>query len=261
MLAETSFDLNRAPYKEFGLGDLITDAYRLTVSKLQPDDPPVIAVEANGSIRADVRKGKTGNVWFADLFRVTPLGIGPNAQPGYPLVTYYLHGRDLKAGLEVAAGADTTVLNDDAYFLQISGMEADFDKTQAAVPAGDRRPAQARHRGGRAHRLRRHHQVLQGGDVHLPGRAVRAGEGGQRRAWSWSRPRKRTASRPSPTSPRASWTRNPATPAVDELKAWQALAGFVSMLPDNPDMTADPDTVPDVPAAYQAAQGRIKITP
>jgi hypothetical protein len=48
---------------------------------------------------------------------------------------------------------------------------------------------------------------------------------------------------------------------VDELKQWQALAGFVSMLPDNPDMTADPDTVPDVPAAYQAAQGRIKITP
>jgi 5'-nucleotidase/UDP-sugar diphosphatase len=260
VLAETSFDLKRAPYKEFGLGDLITDAFRLGVSKLQPDDPPVIAVEANGGIRADVQKGKTGNIWFADLFRVMPLGIGPDRVPGYPLVTYYLTGKDLKAGLEVSAGADTAALNDDAYFMQMSGMEADFDKTKPLfqrVTAARIKPDTGAAVPIDFADTTKCYKVVS--TIYLAGLLGLVKDFSQGLVTV-------VAKEKDCTTPIANLaTRivdsNPATPAVEELKQWQALAGFVSMLPDNPDMTADPDTVPDVPAAYQAAQGRIKITP
>ena len=46
--------------------------------------------------------------------------------------------------------------------------------------------------------------------------------------------------------------------AVDELKQWQALVGFVSMLPDT---TMPANMLPDIPAVYQASQNRFKITP
>jgi hypothetical protein len=46
--------------------------------------------------------------------------------------------------------------------------------------------------------------------------------------------------------------------AVDELKQWQAMAGFVSALPDT---TMPANMIPDIPAAYQASQNRLKITP
>ena len=51
---------------------------------------------------------------------------------------------------------------------------------------------------------------------------------------------------------------NPATPGVDELKEWQALIGFISMLPDT-----GGNTIPNIPATNgaPAAPRRIVITP
>jgi 5'-nucleotidase len=256
-MAETSFDLIRASFKEFGLGNLITDAYRLTTAKLQPDDPPVIAVEANGSIRANVMKGKTGKVWFADLFRVTPLGIGPNAQPGYPLVTYYLHGRDLKAGLEVSAGADTVALNDDAYFLQISGLEADFDKTRPLfqrVTAARLKPDGAAAVPIDLNDTTKCYKVVT--TIYLAG-LFGLVKDVSRGLVSVDAKEKDCATPVANIATRVV-DQNPMTPAVDELKQWQALAGFVGALPD---ATMPANMIPDVPAVYQAAQGRIKITP
>ena len=43
---------------------------------------------------------------FADAFNVLPLGIGPDARPGYPLVSFFLHGADLRAGMEFGAAPD-----------------------------------------------------------------------------------------------------------------------------------------------------------
>jgi 5'-nucleotidase len=256
-LAEIGFDMTRPSYKEFGLGDMITDAYRLTTARLQPDDPPVIAVEANGGIRADLLKGKTGRIWFADLFRVSPLGIGPNAQPGYPLVTYYLHGQDLKAGLEVSAGADTPALNDDAYSMQISGLEADIDKSKPLfqkVTAARLKPdAGAAVPIDLADTTKCYKVVT---SIYLAGLfgLVKDVSGGLVSVVA----KEKDCVTPVANIATRIVDSNPATMAVDELKQWQALVGFVSMLPDT---TMPANMLPDIPAVYQASQNRFTITP
>jgi 5'-nucleotidase/UDP-sugar diphosphatase len=254
-LAETAFDMTRPAYKEFGLGDMVADSYRLTTAKLQPDEPPVIAVEANGGIRADVIKGKTGRIWFADLFRVTPLGIGPDAKPGYPLVTYYLHGRDLKAGLEVAAGADTAALNDDAYFLQISGLEADFDKSKPLFQRVT--GVRLKPDGGAAVPIdvadtTRCYKVVT--SIYLAGLFGLVKD--VSRGLVSVDAKEKDCVTPVANIATHIVDANPATPALEELKQWQAVASFVSNLPK----TAGVAELPDIPAVYQASQGRIKIT-
>jgi len=127
-MSQTSYDLPRPGFGESTLGNLVTDSYRTLVNTVEPGDGPVdLAVESSGNIRVDVRKGKTGAIWFADLFRVLPLGIGPtDQQPGYPLVSFFLNGRDLKAGMEVTAASMDPLANND-YFLQISGGKLIFN--------------------------------------------------------------------------------------------------------------------------------------
>jgi 5'-nucleotidase len=255
VMAETGFDMPRLPFKEFGLGDLITDGYRMTTAKLQADDPPVIAVEANGSIRAAVQKGKTGNIWFADLFRVTPLGIGPNMQPGYPLVTYYLNGKDLKSGLEISAAANTVALNDDAYFLQISGLEADFDMGKPLfnrVTGARLKPDTGAAVAIDLADTTRCYKVVT--TIYLAGLFGLVKSVSQD-VLSVDAKEKDCTTKVANLAARIVDS-NPATPAIDELKNYQALAGFVAALPDT-----DADVIPNIPAPYQSSQGRIKTTP
>lgn len=117
VLSNTSFDLPAPVFGESGLGNLVADAYQAVVSGIE--GPVDLAVESSGNIRSGILKGTTGRVWFADLFRVLPLGIGPDARPGYPLVSFYVSGRELKAGMEIT-GASTDVLRSNDYFLQVS---------------------------------------------------------------------------------------------------------------------------------------------
>jgi hypothetical protein len=50
-------------------------------------------VDANGALRAPILAGKTGKIWFADLFRVTRSASAPIRSRGYSLVTFYLNAR------------------------------------------------------------------------------------------------------------------------------------------------------------------------
>jgi len=126
-LAATAFDV-AAGAGETAIGDLVTDAYRAVVSTVT-STPIAIAVEASGGIRAGLTAGKTGVVAFDDAFRVLPLGIGPDMLPGYPLVTFYANGQDIRAGLEV--GVATELVGTD-FVLQVSGVEMHYDPTQPA---------------------------------------------------------------------------------------------------------------------------------
>ncbi len=127
VVATTAADLPLPARGEAPVGNLVTDAYRTITAALQPSDPPVIAVDADGALRAPIVAGKTGAIWFADLFRVTPLGIGPDQIPGYSLVTFYLNARDIRNGLELG-GAPEVVPND--FFLQVSGLKVAYDMTK-----------------------------------------------------------------------------------------------------------------------------------
>jgi 5'-nucleotidase/UDP-sugar diphosphatase len=125
-IAKTTFDVLPGA-GETTIGDLVTDAYRAVVAGLLPTDPPVVAIDAAGALRAPILEGKTGVISFADAFAVVPLGIGPDTLPGFPLVTFYLAARDLRAGLELAAAAE--VVGSD-FVIQTSGLEAHYDATK-----------------------------------------------------------------------------------------------------------------------------------
>lgn len=129
VVAETGFDLVDQDFVETNIGDLVADAYLNTVKAVQSSSPPDVAVEVGGNIRTSISMGTTGQITFADLFKVVPLGIGPDHQPGYPLVTFYLNGADIKSGLELSASAQA--LNEDSYFLQIAGLSYTYNASGA----------------------------------------------------------------------------------------------------------------------------------
>jgi 2',3'-cyclic-nucleotide 2'-phosphodiesterase (5'-nucleotidase family) len=125
-VAQTSFNVLTGN-GETAVGDLVTDAYRTVTAALFPTDPPVIGIDAAGGLRANIAKGKTGAIAFADAFNVVPLGIGPDTLPGYPLVTFYINASEIRAGLELAAAGE--VVGGD-FVIQASGLTAHYDMTK-----------------------------------------------------------------------------------------------------------------------------------
>jgi 5'-nucleotidase len=251
VLGETSADIGAAPYVETGIGDLVADAYLAVTKSLQPTAPPVIAIDASGDIRDDIKKGKTGQQWLADLFRVQPLGIGPtDHKPGYPLVTFYVNGKDIVAGLELSAGAKSLKSSD--YFLQVAGMTVTWKESDplfsrvSSVKIGDT----AVDLMDTTTCYKMVTNIYVAGLLGL----VKNLMGGTREV---------VAKEQDCKTPIADLTThivdgNPATPEVEELKEWQALVGFVSKLPDSTG-----NSIPDIPATYGAAASppRIVIMP
>lgn len=83
-------------------GDLIGQAYINAVKSLEGDSyvPIAFAVAPDGVIRDSIRAGE---VTTSAAFDVLSLGSGPDGSPGYPLVSVYLTGKDLKNAFEVDA--------------------------------------------------------------------------------------------------------------------------------------------------------------
>jgi len=250
VVAQTEGDLALPDYAEAPVGNLVTDAYRATVSALQPDDPPVIAFDANGQLRAPIQAGKTGELWLADLFRVVPLGIGPDTQPGFPLVTYYLNAQDIMNGLQLSGGRNIAEEPKD-YFLQLSGLKIEVDPSADAMFLS---------------RVTKATLVTEKGDVELDPAdtdtcykivstsyvagllgLVESVTGGLLTVTA------KDSDCKTPVDPTTRYVdADPKKKDVQELKQWQALLGYVSMLPDT-----DGDGVPNIPAAYTEPQGRI----
>jgi 5'-nucleotidase/UDP-sugar diphosphatase len=246
VVAKTATDVPLPLAGEAPLGDLVTDAYRSVVSALQPSGTPTVAVDANGQLRAPILKGETGEIWFADLFRVLPIGIGPDRAPGFPLVTFYLNARDIRAGMELG-GAPELAGND--LLLQVSGLKVQYDLSQ---PPFQRVSGLALLTDGAE-------QALDLTDTTTCYRVVATNyvagllglvstfTGGQLSVVA------KDADCTTLIDPTTRYVdADPMTDGVQELKHWQALYGFVSRFPDT-----DADTLPDVPSVYGAPQGRI----
>ena len=91
--------------EEFSLeetGNLIGDAYIDLVKEIEGKDyvPVDFAVAPYGVIRDYIRKG---NVTTGQAFDILSLGSGADGSPGYPLISVYLTGKDLKNAFEVDA--------------------------------------------------------------------------------------------------------------------------------------------------------------
>jgi len=130
VLAKTDFDLTSVT-DESNLGNLIADSLRWAVNRIDYDknDPVsrvVVAIESNGAIRADLLRGKAGKVALCDLFRTVPLGISRDDNSlGYPIITCYFHGHEIKKVLEVVTSIYPKKGN--KFFLQVSGVKFKYN--------------------------------------------------------------------------------------------------------------------------------------
>ena len=91
-------------HTELNLGSIIADSYAYAVEQADTgDDHPVdVAVAPAGTIRDTYAKG---NVTTENVFNSFSLGIGEDGIPGYPLISVYLTGEELKTVAEI----DSTV--------------------------------------------------------------------------------------------------------------------------------------------------------
>jgi hypothetical protein len=78
-------------------------------------------VVPSGTIRGTFLKG---NITVADAFAVSSLGIGPDKKAGYPLISVYLTGRELKTACEVDASVAPLMKPAQLY---IAGMTYTFN--------------------------------------------------------------------------------------------------------------------------------------
>lgn len=107
VLAVSDFDFTK--FSEFGneqeedgLGNLIADSYVYAVEQAEGENyiPVDFAVVGHGVIRESF---SSGEITVADAFNVSSLGSGADGTPGYPLVSVYLTGDELKDAFEVDA--------------------------------------------------------------------------------------------------------------------------------------------------------------
>ena len=87
-------------HTELNLGSIIADAYTYAVEAFSDSDPhPVdVAVVPAGTIRDTYAKG---NITVESVFNSFSLGVGKDGIPGYPLVSAYLTGEELKIVAEI----------------------------------------------------------------------------------------------------------------------------------------------------------------
>jgi 5'-nucleotidase / UDP-sugar diphosphatase len=132
VVAESAFNMESlySAYqnpREMGLGNMITDAYRAAVKNAEGKNYQYInfALEPLGLIRDSFQKGK---ITVADIFQTLSLGLGTDGHAGYPLVAFYINGKELKDVLEV----HTTVaplIKEDSY-LQVSGVKFTYNPSR-----------------------------------------------------------------------------------------------------------------------------------
>lgn len=89
-------------HTELNLGSIMADAYTYAVDNADTgDDHPVdMAVVPAGTIRDTY---PVGNITTENVFNSFSLGIGEDEIPGYPLISIYLTGEELKTAAEIDA--------------------------------------------------------------------------------------------------------------------------------------------------------------
>lgn len=105
------------------LGNLITDSYIYAVKKAEGEnyEPVAAAFVPTGTIRGSFVKG---NITVSDAFNASSLGIGTDKISGYPLISVYLTGKELKTACEVDASISPVMSSAQLY---MSGLNFTFN--------------------------------------------------------------------------------------------------------------------------------------
>lgn len=252
VLAESAFDMETPEAieesgAESGLGDLVVDAFREAVRKAEgPAYRHVhVVVEPIGVIRDTVLRGP---VTIDRAFRILSLGLGDDGEPGYPLLGFYLNGRELRRLLEVQASI--VPMKSDAA-LQFSGVKFSYNprrlpfdrvgKASVLEPDGSYRPIEM----GKLYRI-----VVNAYTAGMVGYVSRESHGLLRMQPRDAEGRILTGILDSALDA------DPARSGVQEIKEWSALADALRAFPD-----ANGNGVPDIPERYRRPEGRFAAAP
>ena len=105
------------------LGNLISDSYIYAVKKAEGVnyEPVAVAIVPSGTIRGSFVKG---DITVSDAFTASSLGVGADKISGYPLVSAYLTGKELRALCEVDASIAPIMTEAQLY---MSGINFTFN--------------------------------------------------------------------------------------------------------------------------------------
>jgi 5'-nucleotidase / UDP-sugar diphosphatase len=128
VVAASNFVVSHSPSTaENQLGNFIADAMRLKTAEAL-GIPVDAAFQASGVIRGNLEPSgldaNRGEITFYDFIKTIGLGSGPDELPGYPLVSAWVTGRELRNIMEV--GVLLTELMGSTYFLNISGLRGTY---------------------------------------------------------------------------------------------------------------------------------------
>lgn len=110
-------------HEDHNLGNIMADAYKYAVEHA-PDfngDKVAVAVAPSGTIRGSY---PLGDITVADIYNSFSLGIGEDGVPGYPLLSVYLTGAELRLVAEIDASVSDLMTTARLYN---SGMEFAFN--------------------------------------------------------------------------------------------------------------------------------------
>ena len=110
-------------HREHRLGNLITDAYRYAVNATPSGMEHLVdvAVTPAGTVRDTYYPG---DITIADVFGSFSLGSGADGTVGYPLISFYLTGQELKTVAEIDASVSDLM---ESARLYMSGLGFSFN--------------------------------------------------------------------------------------------------------------------------------------
>ena len=127
VLTTTTFDMPMPTYglqENNAIGALVADAFHWAMGNLAAEDGytgHTVTVTADGVLRAALL---TGEITASEAFDVLSMGVGEDGTSGFPLVSVYLTGKELKAAMEVDASV-TPIMP--AAQLYMSGVNYSFN--------------------------------------------------------------------------------------------------------------------------------------
>ncbi|MGN0168384.1 MAG: bifunctional metallophosphatase/5'-nucleotidase [Acetatifactor sp.] len=118
----TSEDLYNL-HTDHNLGNLLSDAFLYAVNNSDTGDehPADVALVPSGCVRDTFAKG---DITVEDVFNAYSLGIGTDGIPGYPLISIYLTGAELKTGAEIDASVSDFMTSARLY---LSGINFSYN--------------------------------------------------------------------------------------------------------------------------------------
>lgn len=251
-LTETDFDLigKTELICETNLGNLVTDGMRFAIDSYQPEDSVDFAFQPTGFIRDSIQ---AGIIKTSDAFSIVPLGGGPDMDPGYPLVSFYLTAEEIKRVLEISIYLSSK--RGKEYLFQVSGLRFWYNPLQALSRKVRRiekwDPATAQYVPFDTSNIGTLYKV--GTNLFFVDTLPLI-----RRYFPWLAivPKDRDGSPIlldiSAGREKIVVDKDPGSPGIQELKEWQAFIEYLCHLPD-----LDGDSIPDVPVEYAKSQERI----